>query len=91
MDRPAAEIEPQERIFSSNWILPGPMRSSVSRSIRTLSDGSEVVEDFGMFGLFMFVDRSQVRMLSPYFIQILMAMLHCASCYAALPTYDVVT
>ena len=30
--------------------LPGPMRASVSRSIRTLRDGSDVVEDFRMFG-----------------------------------------
>ncbi len=38
--RPAAEIEPQAWMFSSNWILPGPIRPSASRSIRTLSCGS---------------------------------------------------
>jgi hypothetical protein len=47
---PAAEIEPQVRIFSSSWILPGPMRPSLSRSIRTLKDGSDAAEDFRMFG-----------------------------------------
>src|ERR1700738_2895114 len=46
--RPAAEIEPQLRIFSSNWILPGPMRPSASRSIRTLSDGSDLTLGFDM-------------------------------------------
>src|SRR5229473_1720263 len=40
--RPAAEIEPQLWIFSKSWILPGPMRPSESRSIRTLSDGSDL-------------------------------------------------
>jgi hypothetical protein len=48
--RPAAEIEPQVRIFSSNRILPGPIRPSASRSIRTLKEGSDVLEDFRMFG-----------------------------------------
>src|ERR1700744_1377038 len=40
MARPAAEIEPNSRIFSRSWILPGPIRPSVSRSMRTLSDGN---------------------------------------------------
>src|SRR6202048_1038016 len=48
MARPAAEIEPSSRIFSSNWILPGPMRPSGSRSMPTLREGSEVALDFGM-------------------------------------------
>ena len=52
---PAAEIEPQERMFSSNWILPGPIRPSVFRSIRTLNDGSDVADGFRMFGLLMLV------------------------------------
>jgi hypothetical protein len=38
--RPAAEIEPWLRMFSKSWILPGPIRPSVSRSIRTLKCGS---------------------------------------------------
>src|SRR3981081_1652286 len=46
--RPAAEIEPQLRIFSSNWIWPGQMRPSESRSIRTLSDGSDLTLGFDM-------------------------------------------
>src|ERR1700748_3465467 len=60
MARPAAEIEPKVRIFSSNWILPGPMRRSTSRSIRTLRDGSETVEDFRMFGWLTFTDLAQL-------------------------------
>ena len=43
MARPAAEIDPQESIFSSSWILPGPMRLSESRSMRTLSEGNGLV------------------------------------------------
>ena len=46
--RPAAEIDPQASIFSSNWILPGPIRASPSRSIRTLREGSDLALDFGM-------------------------------------------
>src|SRR6266481_5134715 len=46
MARPAAEIEPHSRIFSSSWILPGPMRPSVSRSMRTLREGSDLLPDF---------------------------------------------
>src|ERR1700761_3109587 len=47
MARPAAEIEPNSRIFSRSRILPGPIRSSSSRSMRTLSDGRVVfcIED----------------------------------------------
>src|SRR5258708_6022064 len=48
MARPAAEIEPCSRIFSSNVILPGPIRPSVSRSMRTLREGSDVVLVFCM-------------------------------------------
>jgi hypothetical protein len=33
-------------MFSSNWILPGPIRLSASRSIRTLSDGSDLAPAF---------------------------------------------
>jgi hypothetical protein len=51
--RPAAEIESQERIFSSSWILPGPMRPCVPKSTRRLNDGSDAREDFRMFSLFM--------------------------------------
>src|ERR1700684_827034 len=39
--RPAAEIEPQVSIASSKRILPGPMRSSASRSMRIFSDGDD--------------------------------------------------
>src|SRR3974377_2321909 len=46
MARPAAEIEPHSRMFSNSWILPGPIRPSVSRSMRTLSDGSGLAGDF---------------------------------------------
>src|ERR1700721_3829436 len=35
-------------MFSRSWILPGPMRPSASRSIRTLREGSDVVPDFCM-------------------------------------------
>src|ERR1700733_13286100 len=48
--RPAAEIEPQAWMFSKSWILPGPMRPSASRSIRTLREGRDVVPDFCMEG-----------------------------------------
>src|SRR6202048_904082 len=48
MARPAGEIEPSSRIFSSNWILPGPMRPSLSRSRRTLRAGSDLALDFCM-------------------------------------------
>src|SRR3984893_15209283 len=48
MARPAAEIEPSSRIFSSNWILPGPMRPSLSRSMRTLRAGRDLALDFCM-------------------------------------------
>src|SRR5580698_8687013 len=50
MARPAAEIDPQAWMFSSSWILPGPIRPSVSRSIRTLSEGSGWALDFCMAG-----------------------------------------
>src|SRR3984957_7642628 len=50
MARPAAEIDPQAWMFSSSWILPGPIRPSVSRSIRTLSEGSGWALDFFMAG-----------------------------------------
>jgi hypothetical protein len=40
MARPAAEIEPQAALLSSNWILPGPSRLASSKSMRTLSEGS---------------------------------------------------
>src|SRR5215471_14078187 len=53
--RPAAEIEPHERIFSSSRILPGPMLRSVSRSIRMHRDGNDRDEDFRMFGSAMLV------------------------------------
>ena len=33
-------------MFSSSWILPGPIRPSASRSIRTLRDGSGLAVDF---------------------------------------------
>src|ERR1700716_2713233 len=46
--RPAAEIEPHVWMFSSNWILPGPIRPSESRSIRTLREGSDLTPGFGM-------------------------------------------
>src|SRR3569832_2867162 len=39
MARPAAEIEPCCSIFSSSAILPGPIRSPESSSMRRLSDG----------------------------------------------------
>jgi hypothetical protein len=45
MARPAAEIEPQAAMLSSNWILPGPSRLSSSKSMRTLSEGSGFVAD----------------------------------------------
>lgn len=48
MARPAAEIDPQESIFSSSWILPGPMRLSESRSMRTLSEGCILAADLTM-------------------------------------------
>src|SRR5579863_40038 len=51
MARPAAEIEPQLSMFSSSKILPGPIRPSESRSIRTLSDGND---DLRMVCLFIF-------------------------------------
>jgi hypothetical protein len=44
--RPAAMIEPQEAIFSSSWILPGPIRASGPRSMRRLNDGDDLGEDF---------------------------------------------
>jgi hypothetical protein len=47
--RPAAEIEPQECIFSSNAILPGPIRPCASRSMRRLNEGSDLGDDFRMF------------------------------------------
>src|SRR6266404_5809587 len=46
--RPAAEIDPHLSMFSSNWILPGPIRPSGSRSIRTLREGSDFALDFAM-------------------------------------------
>lgn len=49
MARLAEEIEPPARIFSSNWILPGPIRPPVSRSIRRLKDGTDA-DDFCMLG-----------------------------------------
>src|ERR1700761_2446860 len=48
MARPAAEIEPVSRIFSKSRILPGPIRSSESRSMRTLSEGRGVAADLVM-------------------------------------------
>src|ERR1700722_6628745 len=58
MARPAAEIEPQLSIFSSSRILPGPIRPSRSRSIRTLSDGSNVGDDLVGDDLRIFKARS---------------------------------
>src|SRR6478736_2749643 len=46
--RPAAEIDPHVWMFSSNWILPGPIRPSGSRSMRTLREGSDLTPGFGM-------------------------------------------
>src|SRR5690242_9853989 len=46
MARPAAEIEPCRPIFSSSAILPGPIRSPESRSMRRLREGRAL--DFGM-------------------------------------------
>lgn len=43
--RPAAEIEPQAAMLSSNWIFPGPSRLSESKSMRTLSDGNGFAAD----------------------------------------------
>jgi hypothetical protein len=37
-------------MFSSNRTLPGPMRLSGSRSILMLSDGSDLMSDFGVSG-----------------------------------------
>jgi hypothetical protein len=48
---PAAEIEPPDRMCSSSCTLPGPIRPSVFRSIRTLKEGSDAVGDFRMVGL----------------------------------------
>lgn len=45
MERPAAEIEPQVRMLSSSWILPGPMRLVGSRSIRKFSESSGLLDD----------------------------------------------
>jgi hypothetical protein len=55
--RPAAEIDPQASIFSSNRILPGPMRASPARSIRTLREGIDLALDFGMEDLLSCVAR----------------------------------
>jgi len=66
MARPAAEIDPQLSIFSSNRILPGPIRPLGSRSIRTLSDGNDVgnvVDDLRMAGLF--ISKSTTGKLDP--------------------------
>jgi hypothetical protein len=49
--RPAAEIEPQLLILSSKRILPGPIRPSGSRSIRTLSEGNDGDGDLRMVRL----------------------------------------
>src|SRR5882757_1522987 len=57
--RPAAEIDPQSRMFSSNWILPGPIRPSGSRSIRTLREGSDFALDLGMKYLLTISFRAQ--------------------------------
>src|ERR1700692_458447 len=65
MARPAAEIDPQAWIFSSSWILPGPIRPSVSRSIRTLSDGSGLALDFCMAGVPP-VPRAERLLLRPF-------------------------
>src|SRR6185295_5307091 len=48
MARPAAEIDPNCRMFSSSRILPGPIRPSSSRSMRRLSVGSDAAADFCM-------------------------------------------
>src|SRR5579871_2121422 len=58
MARPAAEIEPQLLMFSSSRILPGPIRPSASRSIRTLSDGSAVGDDLRMVSELVLCKRS---------------------------------
>jgi hypothetical protein len=55
--RPAAEIDPQASIFSSNRILPGPIRASPARSIRTLREGSDLAVDFGMDDLLSWIAR----------------------------------
>jgi hypothetical protein len=45
MARPAAEIEPQACMLSSNWILPGPIRPFGSRSIRKLNEGIDLLDE----------------------------------------------
>ncbi|WP_439926170.1 hypothetical protein [Nitrobacter sp. JJSN] len=45
MARPAAEIEPQVWMLSSNSILPGPIRPFASRSIRKLNDGIDLLDE----------------------------------------------
>src|SRR5882757_8860992 len=57
--RPAAEIDPQSRMFSNSWILPGPIRPSGSRSIRTLREGSDFALDLGMKYLLAMSFRAQ--------------------------------
>src|SRR4051794_33524520 len=44
---------------SSNWILPGPIRPSGARSIRTLSEGSDFALDFAMKYLLTISFRAQ--------------------------------
>src|SRR5258708_28579636 len=57
--RPAAEIDPHLSMFSSNWILPGPIRRSGSRSIRTLREGSDFALNLGMKYLLTMSFRAQ--------------------------------
>src|SRR5436190_1701506 len=57
--RPAAEIDPQVWMFSSNWILPGPIRPLGCRSIRTLREGSDFALDFAMKFLLTMYFRAQ--------------------------------
>src|ERR1700722_3942579 len=57
MARPAAEIEPQLSIFSSNRILPGPIFPSGSRLIRTLREGNDVGDDLRMVCWFISKDQ----------------------------------
>src|SRR5215472_13571885 len=64
MARPAAEIEPNLRIFSKSRILPGPIRPSASRSMRTLNLGRDVVAGFCMEVL-LFVPRQQFATRDP--------------------------
>src|SRR5258708_11966027 len=50
MARPAPEIEPCSRICSNSSILPGPIRSSPSKSMRRLNWGSDLALARDMMG-----------------------------------------